>query len=134
MKVKRGMLRKFVESNPEASIDEIQRMTGCSRSSAFTARARARKAQNGLIKTQQEQVLGQAAGVASIGFAQAPIGMQIDVGAGLRLKMTEKKRTLGTVEINPTGLSFIKANGKKKPTKSIPWGLIEGLLKAAESL
>lgn len=109
-------IREFIVANPEADTAAVMKATGC-RNPKQVYQARTYAKANGLLK--------QAAA-----RAQAIIGepMQLETAvpaSGIRLKLREGKRMIGTLGISHDGVKFIPANGKKVPVATLKWQMLK---------
>lgn len=135
--MKRGVkskVRLYLESHPDASTEKVMKVTRIfDRKKIHQARTNikaAAKAGNGVLipRPSTDTILSGGGTVPNSPTTKVSIDIP-DVGA--IVKMTGK-RTLGTLEIHPNGLRFIKANGKKKSASVISWGMLHQLHRLTE--
>jgi hypothetical protein len=118
-------IREYILAHPDASTEAVMEATGC-KTKQQVYQARTYLTTQGLLKKAAAGVRDTIA--AAVGAAPAPVNLEVEMPAsGLRLKLREGKRMVGTLGITHTGIKFTPANGKKVPERQVAWRILKAL-------
>lgn len=114
-------IREFIIANPGATTEAVMEATGCKNKQQIY-QARTYLNTQGILKNAVEKVRQVVAG--------EPIPMDLEAAlpaSGLRLKLREGRKMIGTLGITHSGVKFTPANGKKAPGRQVAWKLLRAL-------
>jgi hypothetical protein len=131
MKRKRNMqlgasIREYITNHPNATTEEVMAATGAKIKQQVYQQKTYMK-MNSTPKRRAVEAHRPAAAISANGVPD-PVNMEVSLPAsGLRLKLKDGKKMVGTLAIGHHGIRFTPANGKKMPANQMPWRVLKAL-------
>jgi len=121
-------IREYLTNHPEATTEEVMAATGAKVKQQVYQQKTYMKLNNKVRRTTSRMTESQRPAIAAANGVPDPVNMEVSLpAAGLRLKLKEGKKMVGTLGISHQGIRFTPANGKKMPANQMPWRVLKAL-------